>query len=148
MTKSIPHSASDYLLTGYSCSQAMIMAYAERFGVPPEAAARLGTGFAGGMGQGKTCGAITGAVAVAGLALGSGRPFDRYANDRCALAAQELCHRFRQHHGSVACRELLKRHGFDFSDPEQMKTLREKGPCLAIVEDAQQILEEILRQGE
>jgi len=146
MTPQDTHPVSDHLLAGYSCSQAMIMAYAERFDIPLETAARLGTGFAGGMAQFKTCGALTGAVAVIGLAFGSGKPFDSYANDRCAIAVQELSQRFRECQGSVACRNILNRHGIDPSNPEQMKTLRETGPCQAIVETAQEILEEILAE--
>ena len=135
-----------YLLAGYTCSQAMVMAHAREFGLDEETAARMAAGFAGGLAQGKTCGAIAGAVMVAGLAFGSGSPRDSYAGDLCTLATQELCRQFRRRHRSIECRKILKYHHVDFDDPAQMKGLRASGLCSGVVRDAQSILRRLLEE--
>ena len=53
---------------GYSCSQAVVSAYAEQFGLDHDTALRIAGGFGGGMGRrGEVCGALTGAFMVIGL---------------------------------------------------------------------------------
>ncbi len=144
MTK--PHSAVDYLMAGHSCSQSMIMAYCHQFDIPETTAARLATGFAGGLAQGNTCGAVTGAIMVAGLKFGSGLAWDRYANDHCAQVTQEFCHRFKYRQKTIECREILVKNQIDPGDPEQIQNLRESGLCSQIVSDAQEILDELLEE--
>lgn len=133
-----------YLEAGFTCSQAMVMANAKGFGLSRGAACKMASGFAGGLFQGKTCGAVAGAVMVAGLAFGSDRPGAGYARDLCALVTQELCQQFRHRHGSVACRRILRGHGVDMADPEQIRGLRASGLCLDIVRDAQAVLMQLL----
>lgn len=62
------------LACGYSCSEAVVAAYAPLFGMARETAARISAGFGGGMAQGKTCGAVTGAYMVISLKYGAGTP--------------------------------------------------------------------------
>ncbi len=133
-----------YLEAGYTCSQAVVMANAKGFGLSRETASLMAAGFAGGLFQGKTCGAVAGAVMVAGLAFGSSTSKDAYSRDRCALVTQELCERFRQRHGSVECRSILQRHDVDIKDSKQMQNLRASGLCFHIVRDAQAILMRLL----
>ena len=53
---------------GYNCAQAVACAYAELAGVDEETLFKLTEGFGFGMGDGKdVCGAITGAVTLAGF---------------------------------------------------------------------------------
>jgi C_GCAxxG_C_C family probable redox protein len=87
--------AVEFLMKGYMCSESIVMAYANEFGLEPEIAPRISGGFAGGMAQGKTYGAVTGAIIVIGLKYGAG-----LMNNRRVL--QEL---------SIAC-FLLKALGF------------------------------------
>ncbi len=141
------HKAVDYLMAGHSCSQSMIMAYCHQFDISEQTAARLATGFAGGLAQGNTCGAVTGAIMVAGLKFGSGVAWDRYANEYCALVTQEFCHRFRHRQKTIECRKILKMNKIDPKDPEQIKGLRESGLCKEIVTDAQEILDQLLEEG-
>ena len=141
------HNAIDYLMAGHSCAQSVIMAYCKEFGIPVQTAARLATGFAGGLAQGKTCGAVTGAIMVAGLKFGSGKAWDRYANDCCALVTQEFCHRFKIRHTTTECHKILRMNRVNPGDPEQIKTLRASGLCRKIVGDAQDILGELLAKA-
>ncbi|MCG8688840.1 MAG: C-GCAxxG-C-C family protein [Desulfobacterales bacterium] len=138
--------AVDYLMAGHSCSQALVMAYCQRFGLNRDTAAKLATGLAGGLAQGKTCGAVTGAIIVTGLKFGSGAAWDRYTNEQCAMAAQEFCHQFRKRQKTIQCRQILERHRININDPQQIKGLRESGLCARIVEDAQEILEKLLKE--
>lgn len=68
---------------GYTCSESVVMAFADRIGLAPETAARIACGFAGGMAQGKTCGAVTGAIMVIGMKYGAGPGRAAYARDLC-----------------------------------------------------------------
>ena len=49
---------------GYNCAQAVFMTFAEPLGLDRETAAKLTSGFGGGMHIGSTCGAVTGAFMV------------------------------------------------------------------------------------
>ena len=104
----------------------------------------LATGFAGGISQGLTCGAVAGAVMVAGLKFGSSTSWDRYTNEHCALVTQEFCHRFKCRRKTIECREILMENQVNPGDPGQMGKLRESGLCAGIVADAQEILDQLL----
>ena len=138
--------AVDYLLAGRSCAQAILMAYGPRFGMDRETASRLAAGFAGGMFRGDTCGAVSAAVMVAGLAYGSPDSGERYTASYCTLVTQEFCHRFCLRQKSVECRQILERHHVDPKDPEQIRGLRASGICTAVVRDAQEILDALLEE--
>ena len=45
---------------GFSCSQAVLAAYCEQFGLDKELALKIGSGFGGGMHLDQACGAVTG----------------------------------------------------------------------------------------
>ena len=95
--------------------------------------------------MGETCGAVTGALMVIGLKYGKTKAGDEGARDKTYELVGEFVARFKDHHGSIACRELL---GCDLSNPEGLKTAKEKGLfdnlCPQFVQDATEILEEIL----
>ncbi|MEG0764604.1 MAG: C-GCAxxG-C-C family protein, partial [Pseudoflavonifractor sp.] len=52
----------------YNCAQAVLMPFAERCGLTRDQAETLGSNFGSGMHCGGTCGAVTGALMVLGLA--------------------------------------------------------------------------------
>ena len=53
---------------GYNCSQSVVAAFAEDYGIDEQTAALHARGFGGGMGRtGGVCGAVSGAVMVIGL---------------------------------------------------------------------------------
>jgi hypothetical protein len=63
--------ATSMFAAGFSCSQSVLGAYAEQHGLPRELALGLADAFGGGLGGlGRTCGAVTGAIMVIGLARG------------------------------------------------------------------------------
>lgn len=62
--------AEQLLHQQYHCSQALFGAYAEELGLDLKTAFKVSTCFGGGMRQGGTCGCITAALLVLGLAMG------------------------------------------------------------------------------
>ncbi len=141
------HTAIKLLLEGHTCSESILMAYAPDFDLAPETAARLAAGFAGGLTQGKTCGAVTAATMVIGLKYGPGLTRDPYKKDLCFAMTQEFFHRFRQRRQTTNCGKILTLQGIDPTDPRQMKQLRErKMICDEIVKEAATILDALLRE--
>ena len=138
--------AVDLLMNGYMCSESVVMAISEEFGLDPEVASRISGGFAGGMAQGKTCGAVAGAIMVIGLKYGAGLVRDPYAKDHCFQVTQEFSHRFLERRCSMECREILLANNIDPRDPEAMRTLRERGLCDRIVRDSAEILEALFEE--
>ena len=138
--------AAELFGQGFSCSQAVLSAYCERFGLPREAALRLSDGFGGGMGGlGKTCGAVTGAMMVLGLARGRTRSDDQDAKKATTESIRSLVERFEACHGSVVCRDLL---GQEIDTPEKLRAAREKGllrtVCPKLVRSAAEITGDLL----
>ncbi len=140
--------AARYFGDGFACSQAVLAAYGDRFGLSPEIAFRLAEGFAGGMaGLGKTCGAVTGAMLVLGLAHGRTRADDDAAKMATLVSVRKLISRFEARHGSVACRDLL---GCEIDTPQKLQLARDrrlfKTVCPAFVVSAAAILDELLAE--
>jgi C_GCAxxG_C_C family probable redox protein len=131
---------------GFSCSQAILSTFAERYGLSRTTALKLADGFGGGLaGLGKTCGAVTGAVMAIGLAHGRIRADDNEAKLATARRARELMARFEARHGTVECRKLID---CDLDTPEKVRLAHERGVfdtiCVNVVRSAAELLEQIL----
>ena len=61
-----PEHAKNRFLKSMNCSQAILETYAEEMGMSVENARKVASAFAGGMGMGTECGAVTGAFMVIG----------------------------------------------------------------------------------
>ncbi len=79
----------------YNCAQAVLVAFADRLGLSEEQAFDLGAHFGSGMRHGATCGALTGALMVIGLAKEN------------TAAAVALLAQFKQKNGCTDCIGLL-----------------------------------------
>ena len=128
--------------SGYLCTQAVLAAYAEQYGLTEEQALKLGTCLGAGMRKGEVCGACTGAPLVLGLAHGD--PKNRMpAYDRTV----RFLDAFREANGSWICNDLL---GCDIRTPEGVQYARENHLftefCPKMVASAVEILEGILRE--
>src|SRR5512138_912829 len=103
-----PDHAEATFRQGFSCSQAVLAAFADLGGLDADQALRLGEGLAGGVcGLGKTCGAVSGAVLAIGLVHGRTRPDDAAARETTRELARRVIAEFRWRHGSLECRSLL-----------------------------------------
>ena len=99
--------AVEYLMKGFMCSSAVVMAYVDEMELAPQIAAKISSGFAGGMVQGKTCGAVTGAIMVISMKYGPRDSQDLYARELCIQTIQEFSHRFIRYHNSLECKDIL-----------------------------------------
>lgn len=139
--------ARAYFLEGYNCSQSVLLAFHEELGLDPDTAAKLASSFGGGMGRlREVCGAVSGMLLAAGLACGYSDPKDPAAKKAHYERVQQLAATFRQHHGSIVCRELLGLdHKSDTPTPAaRTKEYYAKRPCAELVADAAGILEAYL----
>lgn len=131
---------------GFSCSQAVLSAFSDLFGLHRETALKISQAFGGGMARmGQTCGAVTGALMVIGLKYGRVKAEDVQARDKTYEIVKEFVKRFKSKNGSLICRELLR---CDISTTQGMKTAEEKKLfdtlCPGLVQSASEILEQVL----
>ena len=100
--------AGELFLAGYNCSQSVVVAFCDLTGLSEEFSAKLSSSFGGGMGRMReVCGAVSGMLTVAGLLYGYGAPDDAAKKAHYTLV-QALAGQFRDEHGSIICREILK----------------------------------------
>ena len=112
----------------YNCCQSVLVPFCQACGLTEEEAYKLGAHFGGGMKHGGTCGAVTGALMVLGMA-GQGNE-----------AALELLSRFRNKNQALECVKLLtlaKERGED-----------RKAHCDRMVYDAVEMLEDLLAENQ
>jgi len=108
-------SAQRSFLNGLSCCQAVIKPYCVHYGLDPEQMAKIASGFGGGMTVGKTCGALSGAIMVLGMALGFHDPgTSSEARQVYRSKVTELIRTFEAQHLHSECTALL---GLDLSLP-------------------------------
>jgi C_GCAxxG_C_C family probable redox protein len=127
----------------------VLSTYAERYGLARDLALQLGDAFGGGMGGlGRTCGAVTGALMVIGLAHGRTRADDAAAKVATSRRVQQLVARFEARHGTTVCRELI---GCAIDTPERSQAAREAGVfdrvCVGLVRAAAELLEQVLAES-
>ena len=143
--------AYDLFLEGYNCAQAVFCAFEDETGMDREAAARLASSFGGGMGRlREVCGAVSGALLALGVLRGYADPADPQAKKDHYRLVQEFARRFREKNGAIVCRELLS--GVQTTpggEPEpRTPEFYKKRPCPALIRQAAEIADEILRETE
>jgi C_GCAxxG_C_C family probable redox protein len=110
---------------GFSCSQAVLMAFAPGLGMEERQAALVASAFGGGMARhGGTCGALTGALMALGLHAGHTTAQDSGTKDALYARAQVLMAGFEERHGAAACRELT---GVNMLDPAERQAATDRG---------------------
>jgi C_GCAxxG_C_C family probable redox protein len=109
---------------GFNCAQAVLAAFAPRHGLSPELALKLAAPFGTGKTRAATCGAVSAALMVIGLAHGRSRPDDMQARARTHALSQAFQDRFEKLHGSCTCEELL---GLDPTTPEGRQAAVDRG---------------------
>jgi C_GCAxxG_C_C family probable redox protein len=130
----------------YACSQAVLSAYAQEFGLERNLALKVAAGFGGGMGRlAGTCGAVTGAFMALGLKYGMTDAANQAAKETTYAAVQAFARKFRERFGTLDCRDLL---GTDLSAPEGLAIAREQQlfsrRCPVLIQAATEILDELL----
>ena len=132
------------LATGHSCSEALLLSYAGDYGLAPALATKLATGFSGGMGEGAgTCGVVTAACLVIGLAAGPENQKDLDSGrGKVAALMSSFKEGFQATHGSLACMDLNG--GFNPATPHGKEGIRTSGRVPILVTEAIEILEGLL----
>jgi C_GCAxxG_C_C family probable redox protein len=123
---------------GYNCSQAIFATYGKEFGISPDQAFKIASGFGGGMRIDGTCGVVTGAFMVLGLkfAKGKDKPYDKIIK-----FAETFCLKNK----STNCQALI---GCDIRTKQGMAKATNQGLfrsiCSQLVKDSAEILETML----
>ncbi|MCR4860505.1 MAG: C-GCAxxG-C-C family protein [Bacteroidales bacterium] len=150
-TKSRADLAAELFLQGYNCGQAVVLAFADRYGLTQEQAARIAGAFGGGIGRQRlTCGTVLGMTVLAGLEEGNTDPADKEGQKRCFEAIREMTGAFVEQYGSATCAEILGLPGHVKSEgPAQHQPVPEAfraKPCALKVQLAVRIFEQYLRE--
>jgi len=91
-----------------NCAQAVFAAYAEDYDIDKDKALSLAIGFGAGMGRlQETCGAISGAIMVLGLASDYREGDGRDKVNHVFAKIRSFVEDFTKKHGSHTCRKLL-----------------------------------------
>lgn len=141
----IENKAKDLFVGPFNCAQSVLGTFSERFDLDIEIAYRIATPFGGGIGHsGLTCGAVSGAIMVIGLARGVSSD-DKEQKYACYELAHSFLERFTAQHGSTTCPGLL---GYNLGNPNELEEVRELNlfhtRCPDFVGDAVRIVAELL----
>jgi C_GCAxxG_C_C family probable redox protein len=140
-----PAHAVDRFMKSMNCAQAILETYAPSMGISKELARRLAAPFAGGMGMGRECGAVTGALMVIGLKYGKIHDKDPGADWKTFAKVAEFVKEFKARHNHTECSRLLK---VDMGTRAGVKDAGRKGlfttSCPGFVRSASEILDKIL----
>ena len=142
--------AKQNFMNGYNCSQAVLLAFCEDFGLEKETALKISEPFGGGMGRMReVCGTVTGMFMVIGLAMGNDNSKDNTTKKNVYKSVQELAAKFKEDNGSIICRELLglqKANKESYVPSERTNLYYKKRPCPELCKYAADILEEYLKK--
>lgn len=146
--------AVENFMSGYNCSQSVVAAFADLYGLDETMAKRVAAGFGGGVGRMRMmCGAVSGIVILVGLDCGQTEGNDREGKKDCYKVVQELLETFKQRNGSIICAELLGLNGCPvvkntYVPDERNAAYYKKRPCAQKVESAARIFAEYLENKE
>ncbi|MDD3206532.1 MAG: C-GCAxxG-C-C family protein [Lachnospiraceae bacterium] len=119
---------------GYNCCQAVACAFANELGVPESTLFKAGEGFGLGMGCMEcTCGAVSGAVMVAGFKNSTANLEGEKSKGATYQLSKEIVQKFEDKNGALLCKDL--------KGIESGKVLRS---CSGCIEDATALAEEVL----
>ena len=136
--------AKEYFKAGYTCSQAVALAFADLTEVDEEQLKKLTLPFGGGIGRLRlTCGAVSGMVAILGLlSSNEATKSDVYGE------TQTLCKRFEKENGSLVCGDLLTGANLQVmvggEAEKRTDEYYKKRPCAELVYSSAKILEEYI----
>ena len=138
--------AESYFLKGYTCAQAVVLAFAEEIGAEGEqlnVLLKVASSFGGGFGRlREVCGAVSGMGIVVGAMFGLDEPDNAKKTEHYRLI-QRLAGEFKDINGSIVCRELLgaKLAATNPEPAERTPEYYKTRPCAKLVGDSAQILE-------
>ena len=128
--------AVDMYKNGYNCSQAVICAFADIYGISNSQAMLISSGFGAGIARTRQmCGAVSGAVMLCGLAKGNDEPGNKDRANGCFSLVKGFLDEFKAENGSTTCADLLGLNGKikrpDSDDFYPIRPCAEKVECAA-----------------
>lgn len=128
---------------GFSCSQAILLNYGRQFGLDETTAKKIARSFGGGMARTcQTCGAVTGAYMVIGLAIDN--QDEKLAKESTYALVKEFDRRFKDLHGDVNCQGLLGCDLGTIDGQDYFKSNNLIDKCTGFVRDAGRIVEDLI----
>lgn len=139
--------ASKFLEEGYTCSESVLLAVSQEFGIENEIIPHIAMYFGGGIGlTGSVCGAVSGAVMALGLIKGPAANEQEFI--QAMPLAQELRRRFEEEMKTIYCRELT---GVDLTKPENFQEyINSDVPqkvCTPAVDTAYRVVMDLLKES-
>ena len=139
--------AAELFLSGYNCSQAVVVAFSDLTGLDIQVSAKLASSFGGGMGRMReVCGAVSGMLMVAGLLYGYDDPKATTEKRELYAQVQAMAGQFREELGSIVCRDLLKNPPSDPNPTPRTEQFYKDRPCARMVATAARIMDEFIEQ--
>ncbi|MBQ8163394.1 MAG: C_GCAxxG_C_C family protein [Clostridia bacterium] len=137
--------AREFFKQGYTCSQAVALAFADLCKIDTEELKNMMLPFGGGIARLRlTCGAVSGMVAISGLLFGN----ETENKLKMYELTRALCEKFQEKNGSLICAELLSgasiKPTVGGAPEERNEQYYKKRPCHELVYDAAEILENYL----
>ena len=141
--------AKEYFENGYSCSQAVVLAFCDCFDMPKESILKIASSFGGGFGRlREVCGAFSGCCIVLGYLAGYSSDDGQNKMEHYA-SVRKMADLFKERNGgSVVCRDLIAGTEKLSSENPSVRTEEyiKKRPCGEIVANAVEVLEIILNE--
>lgn len=138
--------AEDYFKKGYSCSQAVVLAYQDLIHLDKEDILKIASPFGGGMGRlREVCGAFSGALIVLGYLKGNPTT-DLKRKEKLYRTIQLMAKDFTKVNGFLTCRGLLNLK--DKSSPKpsvRSKKYYAQRPCAKIIYNSVKVLNKYLK---
>lgn len=136
---------------GYNCAQAVACAFCVEMNMDEATAARMISGFGGGMGKlREVCGAVSGAIFVLSVLKGYDDPAADAEKTAHYARIQDFAAHFKAEYDTIICRELLQNIELKKeTTPEPEKRTDEYyriRPCVRFVETAAKIVEDMLAE--
>ena len=141
--------AREYFRRGYTCAQAVTLAFSDRLPIEETQAMRLASSFGGGMGGlREACGAVSGLLIVAGLLFGFDEPNNLAVKQAHYARIQALVRAFVEKNGSMNCRVLLEQAGVPVlpTPSERTPEYYEKRPRERLIGEAAELLDRLLEE--
>lgn len=139
-----------YFKQGYNCAQAVTLTFGDVIKIDSELALKLVSGFGGGFGRKReVCGAVSGMVFVLSSVLGYSDISSNDSKMELYKNVQLLMDKFKEKNGSYVCRELIgvEAQKISFVPEKRTEAYYKKRPCVSLVGDACEILEDFLKEN-
>jgi C_GCAxxG_C_C family probable redox protein len=141
--------AVEAFLSGDNCAQSVVLPFCDEINLDPSTARNIACGFGAGMAKRQeVCGAVSGAVMVLGMMLGTRGSHDRTTVEETYTKADEFMARFEAVHNTDNCLQLLQ--GHDLTTEEGRAAIKEldlrNKVCKACVQTSVEILEEMIAE--